>query len=68
MPKKTTDDKNKAITFTLPEGAGKLLEELVNLKEVGGSRAETIRFLVQTQLQIFVDRGRIGNRKKTPKL
>ncbi len=60
MPKKTTDDKNAPLSFTLPEGAMALLEELVELKEVGGSRAETIRYLVQTQLQVFVDRGRIG--------
>jgi hypothetical protein len=63
MPKKTTDDKNKPLTFSLPDGAKALLDELVELKEVGGSRAETIRYLVSTQLQVFVDRGRIGQRK-----
>ena len=63
MPKKTTDDKNEPLSFTLPQGAMALLEELVELKEVGGSRAETIRYLVQTQLQVFVDRGRIGKRQ-----
>jgi len=63
MPTKTDDDKNTALSFSLPEGAMRLLTELVQLKEVGSSRAETIRYLVMTQLQTFVDRGRIGNRE-----
>lgn len=60
MPKKTSDDKNAPLSFSLPDGALALLEELVELKEVGGSRAETIRHLVVTGLQVFVDRKRIG--------
>jgi hypothetical protein len=63
MPKKTDDDKNSPLQFSLPDGALALLEELVALKEIGSSRAETIRYLVVTGLQAFVDRGRIG--KKT---
>jgi hypothetical protein len=46
----------------LPDGALTLLEELVALKEIGSSRAETIRYLVVTGLQAFVDRGRIGKK------
>jgi fatty acid-binding protein DegV len=42
-----------------------LLEELVARKEVGSSRAETIRYLVVTGLQDLVDRGRIG-KERTP--
>jgi hypothetical protein len=62
MPAKTDDDKNTPLSFSLPDGAMALLNELVELKEVGSSRAETIRYLVTTQLQLFVDRGRIGRR------
>jgi hypothetical protein len=62
MPIKTDDDKNTPLSFSLPDGAMRLLTELVELKEVGSSRAETIRYLVMTQLQGFVDRGRIGRR------
>jgi hypothetical protein len=64
MPKKTDDDKNSPLQFSLPDGALGLLEELVRLKEVGSSRAETIRYLVVTGLQAFVDRGRIGDRAR----
>ena len=65
MPIKTDDDKNTPLSFSLPEGAMTLLTELVDQKEVGSSRAETIRYLVMTQLQIFVDRGRIGKRERS---
>ena len=62
MPKKTDDDRNSPLQFSLPDGALTLLEELVALKEIGSSRAETIRYLVVTGLQAFVDRGRIGKK------
>jgi hypothetical protein len=64
MPTKTDDDKNTPLSFSLPDGAMMLLEELVQLKEVGSSRAETIRHLVVVGLQAFVDRGRIGKRPR----
>jgi hypothetical protein len=64
MPKKTDDDKNSPLQFSLPDGALALLEELVALKEIGSSRAETIRYLVVTGLQVFVDRGRIGKKER----
>ncbi len=64
MLKKTDDDRNAPLSFSLPEGAMALLEELVSLKEVGSSRAETIRHLVVTQLQVYVDRGRIGQKQR----
>jgi hypothetical protein len=62
MPTKTDSDKNTPLQFSLPDGALALLEELVTLKEIGSSRAETIRYLVVTGLQVFVDRGRIGKK------
>jgi hypothetical protein len=65
MPAKTDSDKNTPLQFSLPDGAMALLEELVARKEVGSSRAETIRYLVVTGLQDLVDRGRIG-KERTP--
>jgi hypothetical protein len=63
MPAKTDSDRNTPLQFSLPDGALALLEELVVLKEVGSSRAETVRYLVVTGLQLFVDRGRIGKKQ-----
>lgn len=63
MPAKTDSDKNTPLQFSLPDGALALLEELVAQKEIGSSRAETIRYLVVTGLQVFVDRGRIGMKR-----
>jgi hypothetical protein len=65
MPKKTDNDKNKPLSFSLPVGAMALLQELVAKKEVGGDRAETIRHLVVMGLDHYVDRGRIGKKKST---
>lgn len=65
MPTKTDSDKNKPLSFSLPHGAMALLMELVDKKEVGGDRAETIRHLVVNGLQGYVDRGRIGQTKKS---
>ena len=64
MPAKTDSDRNTPLQFSLPDGALMLLEELVAMKEVGSSRAETIRYLVVTGLQTFVDRGRIGRGRR----
>ena len=64
MPKKTDDAKNKALSFSLPSGAMALLQEMIDLKEVGGDRAEVIRHLVVIGLQVYVDRKRIGQEKK----
>jgi hypothetical protein len=66
MPKKTDDTKNAPISFSLPAGARALLQELVDLQEVGGDRAEVIRHLVVNGLQGYVDRGRIGRQAKPP--
>ena len=63
MPKKTDDAKNTPLSFSLPAGAMALLQELIDLKEVGGDRAETIRHLVVIGLQQYVDRQRIGQKK-----
>lgn len=53
MPKKMTGEVNGRLHFTLPKGARALLDELVDLQEVGGSHAEVIRYLVETQLQVL---------------
>jgi len=63
MPKKTDDDKNTPLSFSLPSGAMALLQELIDAKEVGGDRAEVIRHLVVMGLDHYVDRGRIGKKK-----
>jgi hypothetical protein len=63
MPtKKGNSPKNNDEYFTLPLGAKDLLDQLCELQEIGGSRAETIRFLVETQLQVYVDKGTIKRR------
>jgi len=62
MPKKAGDGKNKQLSFSLPAGAMALLQELVDLQEVGGDRAEVIRHLVVMSLQAYVDRKRIGQK------
>ena len=59
MPTKKTKSTNDKLWFTLPSGAGKLLDQLVDLQEVGGSHSEVVRFLVETQLQEFLDKDRI---------
>lgn len=53
MPKKITGKTNDRLHFTLPKGARALLDELVETQEVGGSHAEVVRYLVETQLQVF---------------
>jgi hypothetical protein len=59
MPRKKSDNTNDKLWFTLPTGARELLDELVRLQEVGGSHSEVVRYLVETQLQEFRDKGRI---------
>ena len=63
---KTTDTHEK-FWFTLPAGARELLDQLVDLQEVGGSHSEVIRYLVETQLQDFLDRGRLVRPKRKGK-
>lgn len=64
MPRKKTDSSNEKLWFTLPQGATELLDQLVDLQEVGGSHSEVIRYLVETQLQEFLDKRRI--KRPTP--
>lgn len=65
MPRKTDATKNRPLTTSLPTGAMALLQELVDLQEVGGDRSDVIRHLIVIGLQTYVDRGRIG-RKRAP--
>ena len=60
MPRKKSDKTNDKLWFTLPSGARELLDQLVDLQEVGGSHSEVIRYLVETQLQEFSDKKRIA--------
>lgn len=53
MPRKISDKTNGRLHFTLPKGARALLDELVELQEIGGSHAEVIRYIVETQLQVL---------------
>lgn len=65
MPKKGKGEpKNTDEYFSLPQGANELLDQLADLRELGGTRAETIRYLVETQLQVYVDKGTIKRRPK----
>ena len=64
MPKKISPDSNGKLHFTLPKGARELLDQLVETQEVGGSHAEVVRYLVQTQLQVMLREGTILRRKK----
>jgi len=59
MPTKKTGNSNDKLWFTLPSGAKELLDKLVDLQEAGGSHSEVVRYLVETQLQEFMDKGRI---------
>lgn len=67
MPRKKTDESNERLHFTLPKGAREMLDELVDLQEVGGSHAEVVRYLVETQLQVFLNAGRLTRRKRPTK-
>ncbi len=40
------------------------MDQLVETQEVGGSHAEVVRYLVETQLQIMLKEGLIQRRKK----
>ncbi len=64
MPRKKSDSSNEKLWFTLPQGAGELLDQLVELQEVGGSHSEVVRYLVQTQLQEYLDKNRISRPKR----
>ena len=64
MPRKISAKRNAPLHFTLPRGARRLLDELVDLQEVGGSHAEVIRYLVETQLQIFRRERSLGSKKR----
>ena len=59
MPRKKSESSNDKLWFTLPPGARELLDQLVDLQEVGGSHSEVVRYLVENQLQEFRDKGRI---------
>jgi hypothetical protein len=56
--------KGNQLDFTLPAGACALLEQLVELEEIGNNRSEIIRFLVETQLQVYVNNGTIHRRPR----
>lgn len=62
MPQKKSGHSNDKLWFTLPSGANDLLDQLVDTQEVGGSHSEVIRYLVESQLQEFLDKGRITRR------
>jgi hypothetical protein len=64
LPKKISPESNGKLHFTLPKGARELLDQLVETQEVGGSHAEVVRYLVETQLQIMLKEGLIQRRKK----
>lgn len=64
MPRKISDKTNGRLHFTLPKGARALLDELVELQEVGGSHAEVIRYLIETQLQIFRRERGLGKKRE----
>ena len=64
MPAKKTGNSNDKLWFTLPSGARELLDQLVDLQEVGGSHSEVIRYLVETQLQEFQDKKRISRQSR----
>jgi Arc/MetJ-type ribon-helix-helix transcriptional regulator len=64
MPKKISQTSNEKLHFTLPKGARELLDQLVETQEVGGSHAEVIRYLVETQLQVMRKEGTISRKSK----
>jgi hypothetical protein len=63
VPKKISPESNGKLHFTLPKGARELLDQLVETQEVGGSHAEVVRYLIQTQLQTMLKEGTLLRRK-----
>jgi hypothetical protein len=64
LPRKISPQSNGKLHFTLPKGARELLDQLVETQEVGGSHAEVVRYLIETQLQIMLKEGLIQRRKR----
>lgn len=60
MPKKNNSDPADRLSFSLSKGACHLLDQLVELGIHGDSHSETVRFLVQTQLRVILDKGYIS--------
>ena len=45
---KMSKSSNGRLQITLPKGARELLDQLVDLQEIGGSHSEVARYLVET--------------------
>jgi Arc/MetJ-type ribon-helix-helix transcriptional regulator len=65
MPRKIAKESNDKLHFTLPNGASALLDQLVETQEFGGSHAEVVRYLVETQLHALRSDGTISRKPRT---